>query len=87
MKKKIYKTVIRVEVLSKYPIPDDMSIETILNECNDGSYSMLTKELTKNQELTGRNAVNAILNQGTDLEFFNIDAQGNDTNEDNEEEY
>lgn len=78
MKKPIYRTVIRYEILSDEPI-ESLSLETIAEQCTDGSWSgRFLDEETVNEELKGEVAVKAIKEQGSDPSFFFIDELGNE---------
>jgi hypothetical protein len=82
MKKPIYRTVIRYEILSEEPI-ENLSLERIAEECNDGSWSgaFLDEEIV-NEELTGEEAVKKIKEQGSDPSFFFMDDEGNSMDDD-----
>jgi hypothetical protein len=76
IKRKFYKTVIQVEVLSEEPFEyNDLSDvhEQITYEYCSGRYS--TVEV---KTLTGRQAAKALLGQGSEPEFFLIDENGED---------
>ena len=77
-KKIIYRTVFHFEVLSETPI-GSMSLEDLAEETSTGDMSgrFLTNS-PDNQELTGTEAVEAIKEQGTDLEFFMLNELGNE---------
>ena len=78
MSKKIYRTIFRYEVLTDEPI-EQLSLSDILYMCTEGhaSGAFLDDEKT-NEELTGKDAVKVIREQGTDPEFFMLDADGKD---------
>ncbi len=78
MKKPIYRTVIRYEILSEEPIKMIPSLDIIHENCNEGSWSgfFLNEEIT-NEELTGEDAVKKIKSQGSDPSFFFMDDEGN----------
>jgi hypothetical protein len=80
MKKKLYKTVIQIEVLSEEPIPDGMSIEEIANEAMDGGYSMVSG-IKSSKVIEGKRAANAAHAQGSDPDFFGMDENGNEIDE------
>ena len=75
--KKIYKTIITIEVLSEEPIPSDMQVEDVIYEGNEGDYSIFVSE-GKPKELIGYDAVKAIHKQGSDTDFFGMDEEGNE---------
>ena len=76
-KKTIYRTVIEVEVLSENPI-GEADMETIVTQTMDGDWSGKNVTKIQDQKLTGKKAVKAIENQGSDTEFFNMDENGNE---------
>lgn len=78
MSKKIYRTIFRYEVLTDEPI-EQLSLSDISYMCTEGHASgvFLTNEKT-NEELTGKDAVKVIREQGTDPEFFMMDEDGKD---------
>lgn len=77
MKKVIYKTVIEVEVLSEQPIPDGMPLQYIAEQGYDGDYSVVS-EIKSAEPITGKDASDATINQGSDPEFFGMDEDGNE---------
>lgn len=82
MANKIYRTVIRFEVLSETPFegPFDLKQLHYLTYDGDMSGQFLDNEVT-NEELTGTQAVDVIRGQGSDPEFFQMDEEGNDLEE------
>lgn len=82
MAKKIYRNIIRFEILSDRPLGDGITLSEIENETTDGEWSgrFLDNEVS-NQPLEGMQAVEAIKAQGSDTEFFNMDKEGNDIDE------
>lgn len=75
MKKTIYKTTVKIEILSHEPIDDNVSLEDIQYEITDGEWSgKITHGESK--PLKGKPAVNEILKHGTDTEFFSMDING-----------
>ena len=84
-KKKIYRTVISLVVLSEEEIPENISMQSILNECDEGEYVMGETKFSKPKSLVGKTAVIEIEKAGSDVEFFRMDAEGNDLDEDDED--
>jgi len=85
MKKKIlYRSVFQIEVLSEEPIPEDMNIDEIQEECNNGSYSGVHDWKVRNKEVVGKRAVNMVVNQGSDPEFFQMDSRGYELSDEDE---
>lgn len=75
--KTIYKRVFHFEVLSEYSI-GEMTLDE-LNQVKDSSYmSGRFLDDLGNERLRGKEAVEAILAQGTDPEFFGFDREGNE---------
>ena len=75
--RKFYKTKISFVVISEEPIPDGMNVQAIANEAIEGGYSM-GELTTKETELNGIQTAKALIKQGSDPEFFSIDAAGDD---------
>ena len=73
----IYKTIIEVEVLhSDERNFGEISFADILDGIDEGGDSGKFRLISSNKPLTGKKAVKAILNQGTDTEFFGMDENG-----------
>ena len=79
MKKTLYRTVVRFEILSEEKLDGVMSLTEIDDFTRDGGGSgrFLSHEV-ENEELVGEAAVEATKAQGSDPEFFNMDQEGND---------
>jgi hypothetical protein len=71
MSKKFYKSTITVTVLSEEPIPPDASLADIAYNFTEGGDSG-DWELTKVEELDGKQAAAALIAQGSDPEFFGL---------------
>lgn len=83
MEKKLYRTVIRFEVLSDEPIDiANMNLSNIVNETIFGGWSGNVQIKTENEVIRGRDAVLCVLEHGTDPEFFGMDNDGNETDYD-----
>jgi hypothetical protein len=74
--RKFYKTVVSYEILSEEPL-QPMSLSDIEYECTDGHMSGRFLD-TVSTELTGKEAADCLLVQGSDTTFFNLDEYGND---------
>ncbi len=85
MAKKIYRTVVRYEILSDEPTPTHMSLADIDYQTSEGHMSgaFLDAEVF-NEELTGTQAAEHIKKQGSDPEFFQMDEEGNDISDEDE---
>jgi len=77
-KKQIYKTIIQLEILSEECIPDGTGIETIVHEMFEGDYSGESDWKETNTPIVGKEATKAIIAQGSNPEFFNMDNDGNE---------
>jgi hypothetical protein len=75
--KKYYKTKISFHVLSQEPIPDEMNLGSVWRQCIEGDYSGDLDYRKTVKELTGKQAAQELLKQGSDPEFFGIDEEGN----------
>ena len=77
-KGKIYKTVLMVEVLHD-DVRDfgQISFADILYGIDEGSDSGKFTVKSSNAVLSGKKAVKAILDQGSETEFFGLDGEGN----------
>jgi len=86
MKKKIYRTIVKLVVLSEEPIDENMSIQSILDECDSGEYVHGEMSIGSPRPLVGKTAVIEIEKAGSEPEFFRMDSQGNDLDEEEEED-
>lgn len=78
-KRKFYRTVYQVEVLSEDPTPDTMSLDELHYQITDGSWSgMVLPPAPLNEELDGHQAAVALKGQLSDPEFFNLTDDGDD---------
>ena len=75
-KKKYYKTVIQIEILSEEPYEDGKSMDDIQYDITEGHCSGVLSMVEKNQELDGLEIVKALEAQGSDAEFFRLDQNG-----------
>ena len=79
-KRKFYKTVFQIELLSEEPISPD-SLEEI-SRLAEGDCSAKWGEKS-HKTLNGKQAAKELQKQGSDPEFFMIDENGNELEEDN----
>lgn len=77
-KKQLFRTVIKLEVLSEKPIEDGVSLSEIANECDNGDFSGITKWKIINEPIVGKKAAKKVLKQGSDPEFFRMTENGDD---------
>lgn len=75
IKKKLYKTVIQVEILSEEPYKGE-ELDTIHNDITFGHCSGIARDVSRNQELEGRAAAEEVKRHGTTLEFFQMNEAG-----------
>jgi hypothetical protein len=78
MKKKLYKSVIVVEVLSEEPIESSMNLAEIVSEGDTGSFSIMSYDKSTNKEIKGIRAVREMELHGSDPAFFSMDSKGNE---------
>jgi len=76
-KRKFYKTIIQVEILSEEPFTSN-SLEDVAYEIKDGHSSGVINN-RGSQVLNGKQTAKALLKQGSDPEFFCLDKNGNDS--------
>lgn len=76
---KAYKTIVQIEILSQEPIGEP-SLEAIAYNITEGDWSGVS-EIKSVKELTGKQAAMALLNQGSDPEFFGLTEEGLDIDE------
>jgi len=79
-KKKIYKSVLKVEILSEEPI-NNPCLGDIGWQITNGDWSGAQEWDAHNVELVGKEAADATLHQGSDPEFFMMDEEGNEIEE------
>lgn len=81
-KRKFYRTIIRYEILSEEPL-GSLSLEDIHYECTEGHCSGVFLPAERdNQEVDGAEMAIMLIEQGSDPEFFQLDEDGNDVDED-----
>ena len=81
-KRKFYRTVIHAELLSEEPILP-MSLRDVDYQITEGYLSgELLESNPDNEILDGPTAAKALIAQGSDPEFFELDEDGNDIEED-----
>ena len=81
-KKTLYRTVIRVEILSENPFESN-DLESINHEIHFADYPVAAAvNVVRNQKIVGKRAINLLKNHATDPAFFNMDEEGNDCDED-----
>jgi hypothetical protein len=78
MKKPIYRTVVKIVILSDEPYDLGNSLSDIDYDINDGDCSGKVTYEYGNKILLGKNAIKEIQLQGSYPEFFGIDEKGNE---------
>lgn len=84
-KRNFYKTVFQVEVLSEEPFNLNASLDDIHYQIIEGNCSGKTTASSVTT-LNGKQAAKELQKQGSDPEFFNLDTDGNDLDNDLVEE-
>jgi hypothetical protein len=74
--KKFYRTEFKLVVLSEEKPANDMSLRQIAHEITDGDCSGDLEEVEV-RELTPKEAADALIEQGSDPDFFGLDEDGN----------
>jgi hypothetical protein len=74
-KKKYYKTIVTVTVLSEEPVDTALGLGDIHEEIINGPWSGVV-DVGEGVELTGKEMAAALLAQGSDSEFFGLTPEG-----------
>jgi len=77
MARKFHKTVFTFEVLSEEPINDPVSLDTLDYQTTEGHWSGRFLDTTR-KVLDGPAAAKALMEQGSDPEFFRLSNEGED---------
>lgn len=80
-KKKLYKSVLRVEILSEEPYPDSVTLEQVAYDICEGDCSGITDWESHNAELHGTEAVKECEKQGSCPSFFQMNEDGDEIDE------
>lgn len=83
-KKKIYRTVIQIEILSDEPFTEGQNLNDIEYEITEGHCSGNIETKVSNEILEGKPAADSVRAQGSDPEFFRMDIEGNELEDDEE---
>jgi len=81
MKSKLYKSVLKVEILSETPYPDVISLSQVDFDIIEGDCSGIIEWESLNAELHGSEAVKECEKHGSSPEFFQMDEDGNEIEE------
>lgn len=86
--RKFYRTVYQVEILSEEKFDDNggMSLTDIDEAMTNGDVSGRITTIVDNEEKTGSEIAVLLKAQGSDPEFFQLDKEGNDLNDDEDDE-
>lgn len=77
MPRQFIKTTFSITVLSDEPLPDDIDLEGVAHAIGDGPY--IGGEFRREtQELTAKEAATALVELGSEPDFFQLDEDGND---------
>lgn len=77
-KRKFYRSVIKIEILSEEPY-SSTDLEKIQYDITDGHQSGLVSLEIDSEEMDGKTCAIKLQEQGTDTEFFCLDEHGQDT--------
>lgn len=77
-KRKFYRQVVAIEILSEEPI--NFSLAEIAEEIKNGDCSGVWN-VTEDEEIDAPTCAKLLIKQGSDPEFFQIDENGNDLEE------
>lgn len=76
-KRKFYKTVIKIEVISEGKVPDFDGLDS-LNDFITGGNGSGRYDTMSTKELSAKQTAKELIKQGSDPEFFWLDDKGND---------
>lgn len=77
-KRKFYRTVIQIEVLSEQPY-SSTDLEKINYDITEGHHSGEITIVTDSDEMDGKTCAEKLQAQGSDPDFFCLDVHGHDT--------
>ena len=77
-KRKFYRTVIQIEVLSEEPY-SETDLNQVADDITNGHQSGKVDIIVDSEEMDGKTAANKLKEQGSDPEFFCLDDHGHDT--------
>lgn len=75
-KRKFYKTVIKIEVISEGKVPDFDGLGSLYYFITEGNGSG-QYDTVSTKELSSKQAAKELIKQGSDPEFFGLDEKGN----------
>ena len=80
--KKLYKSVLKVVIISDEPYPDSVNLEQVSYDITEGHNSGILEWEYLNAEVVGMEAVKEMDEQGSDYSFFGMDENGEELEED-----
>jgi hypothetical protein len=84
-KRIFYRNVIAIEVLSEEPLSGNESLSDIAYLINEGPCSGKVETTIGNEQVDGRRMAQLLNAQESDTEFFGLDEEGRDVDDDEEE--
>jgi hypothetical protein len=75
--RKFYRTQVTVDILSDEPVGEITDLDEIHHQITDGGWSGQIS-ITKTEEVDGPTMATLLRGQGSDPDFFRLDADGND---------
>jgi len=79
-KRKFYRTVVQIEILSEEPY-EGSDLASIMYDITEGHCSGEVENIARNEEKNGKEMADLLIAQRSDPEFFQLDEEGNDTEE------
>lgn len=77
-KRKFYRSVYQVEVLSEEPLSEDLNLAEIFEEITTGDCSGIVTDLVSNYEIDGVTCAKLLKKQGSCPSFFRLTDKGSD---------
>lgn len=75
--RKFYKTTVALFVLSEEPLPANIDLVDIAQECDAGSW-VGSRLILQTEQINGKQVVESLAEYGSDAGFFDLDNDGND---------
>lgn len=80
-RRKFYRNVFVVEVLTEEPIASCPELATVAYQITDGDWSGETTHQVENQRVSGRRMAKLLIAQGSDPGFFQLTPEGKNMDE------
>ena len=77
-KRKFYRTVVKIEVLSEDPLSEELTMGDLEYEITEGDCSGRIIAEAQNEVLTGKECADILIKQGSSTEFFMLEEDGKD---------